>query len=173
MPLKVRWEPGWHSITSLLEAVPGLHVLVTSREPLHLYGEYECRVPPLSLPDLHAMNDLAELSQYAAVQLFVERVQAVLPTFTYTEDVGSTIAQICISLDGLPLALELAAARVKLLSPAALLRQLHNSRLSVLTQGARNLHPRQQTMRNTLQWGYDLLDPDEQQLFRRGCMKKL
>lgn len=154
-------------VSELLEAVPGLSVLVTSREPLHLYGEYEFRVPPLALPDLHAMSEPAKLSQYAAVQLFVERAQAALPTFTYTPDMGRTIAQICIALDGLPLALELAAARVKLLSPAALLHQLHTSRLSVLTQGARNLHPRQQTLRNTLEWSYELLDTDEQQLFRR------
>jgi predicted ATPase len=154
-------------VSELLEAVPGLSVLVTSREPLHLYGEYEFRVPPLALPDLHAMSEPAELSQYAAVQLFVERAQATLPTFTYTAELGQTIAQICISLDGLPLALELAAARVKLLSPAALLHQLQTSRLSLLTHGARNVHPRQQTLRNTLQWSYDLLDPDEQQLFRR------
>ena len=154
-------------VSELLQAVPGLRVLVTSREPLHLYGEYEFRVPPLALPDLHALSDPAELSQYAAVQLFVERAQAALPTFTYTAEMGRSIAQICISLDGLPLALELAAARVKLLSPAALLRQLQTSRLSFLTQGARNLHPRQQTLRNTLQWSYDLLDAQEQQLFRR------
>ena len=151
----------------LLEAVSGLRVLVTSREPLHLYGEYEFRVPPLALPDLQALSDPSELSQYPAVQLFVERAQAALPTFTYMADVGRTIAQICIALDGLPLALELAAARVKLLSPAAILRQLQTSRLSLLTQGARNLHPRQQTLRNTLQWSYDLLDAHEQQLFRR------
>jgi predicted ATPase/Tfp pilus assembly protein PilF len=155
------------TVGELLEAVPGLRVLVTSREPLHLYGEYEFRVPPLALPDLHALSDPAELNQYAAVQLFVERAQAALPTFTYTTDVGKTLAQICIALDGLPLALELAAARVKLLSPAALLHQLHTSRLSLLTQGARNLHPRQQTLRATLQWSYELLDEQEQQLFRR------
>lgn len=154
-------------VSALLDAAPGLTVLVTSREVLHLYGEYEFRVPPLALPDLHAISDPAELSQYEAIQLFVERVQAVLPTFTFTADMGSTIAQICISLDGLPLALELAAARVKLLSPAVLLHQLQTSRLSVLTQGARNVHPRQQTLRNTLRWSYDLLDPHEQQLFRR------
>jgi predicted ATPase len=154
-------------VSELLEAVPGLRVLVTSRESLHLYGEYEFRVPPLALPDLHAMSDLAELRQYPAVQLFVERAQAAQPTFIYTADVGKTIAQICIALDGLPLALELAAARVKLLSPVALLHQLHASRLAVLTYGARNLHPRQQTLRTTIQWSYDLLDPDEQQLFRR------
>jgi predicted ATPase len=154
-------------VSELLEAVPGLRVLVTSREPLHLYGEYEFRVPPLALPDLQAMSDPAELRQYAAVQLFVERAQAALPTFTYTTEVGSTIAQICIALDGLPLALELAAARVKLLSPVALLHQLHTSRLALLTHGARNLPPRQQTLRTTLQWSYALLDAQEQQLFRR------
>jgi predicted ATPase len=154
-------------VSDLLEAVPGLSVLVTSREPLHLYGEYEFRVPPLALPDLHAISDPAELRQYAAVQLFVERATAALPTFTYTADMGRSIAQICVALDGLPLALELAAARIKLLSPAALLHQLHTSRLSLLTHGARNLHPRQQTLRNTLQWSYELLDHREQRLFRR------
>ena len=154
-------------VSDLLEAVPKLNVLVTSREPLHLYGEYEFRVPPLALPDLQALSDSAELRQYAAVQLFVERAQAALPTFTYTADVGKIIAQVCIALDGLPLALELAAARIKLLSPAVLLHQLQTSRLSLLTHGPRNLHPRQQTLRTTLQWSYELLDPHEQQLFRR------
>jgi predicted ATPase/DNA-binding CsgD family transcriptional regulator len=149
----------------LLASCPRLSMLVTSRAALHLSGEQEFPVPPLSLPDLAQLPEPQALAQLAAVRLFVLRAQAVQPAFELTEANAHTIADICVRLDGLPLAIELAAARSKLLPPQALLKRLEH-RLSVLTGGARDLPARQQALRNTLQWSYDLLSQEEQHLFR-------
>jgi predicted ATPase len=123
-------------------------MLVTSREVLHLYGEHELAVPPLSLPDRAQMPPLDRLTEYDAVRLFIARAQAVKADFAVTNENAPAVAEICHRLDGLPLALELAAARVKLLAPHALLARL-DQRLKLLTGGARDLPARQQTIRNT------------------------
>ena len=154
-------------VDEILAAAPGLKVLVTSRAVLHLYGEHEFNVPPLDVPDPGIEIKTVELAQYGAIQLFVERAQAVMPDFTLTPENVSCIAQICARVDGLPLALELAAARVKLLPPDLLLKRLTEARLDVLTGGARNLPNRQQTLRNTIDWSYNLLSPIEQIWFPR------
>lgn len=153
-------------LTALLEACPFLKCLVTSREVLRLRGEQELPLHPLTLPDLSHLPESEALCEFAAVDLFIQRVQAVKPEFQVTPANAPTIAAICVSLDGLPLALELAATRVKLLSPLALLARLEH-RLQLLTQGARDVHKRHQTLRDTIQWSYDLLPPEEQRLFRR------
>ena len=153
------------SVADLLAACPKLRVLVTSRETLHLQIEHEFRVPPLPQPDFAHVADLAALSQNEAVELFVKRAQAVRPEFCLTAANAQAIAEICARLDGLPLAIELAAARSKLLSPQALLARLGN-RLNVLTSGTQDIPERQQTLRNTLEWSYHLLGSQQQQLFR-------
>jgi predicted ATPase/class 3 adenylate cyclase len=150
----------------LLAAAPRLKALVTSREPLHLAGEHEYAVPPLRLPDPHRLPPLDRLVQYEAVQLFLARAQAVKAGFAVTNENAPAIAEICYRLDGLPLAIELAAARVKLLPPQALLTRL-DQRLKLLTGGARDLPARQQTMRAAIDWSYHLLDAQEQTLFAR------
>ncbi len=156
-------------VADLLTACPQLKLLVTSREILHVRTEHEFAVPPLALPaPLHSsgLPDLAMLSQSAAVALFIQRTQAVKPDFQMTNANARAIAEICARLDGLPLAIELAAARSKLLPPEALLRRLQH-RLQILTSGARDVPARHQTLRNTIQWSYDLLSPQEQRLFRQ------
>jgi predicted ATPase/class 3 adenylate cyclase len=153
-------------ISDLLAHVSGLKVLATSRTPLHAYGEREYPLAPLPLPDPAHLPSVAELSQYEAVRLFIERAQAVKPDFVVTRANAPAVAEICYRLDGLPLAIELAAALVKMLPPQALLKRLEQ-RLPLLTGGARTLPARQQTMRNAIAWGHDLLTPDEQLLFRR------
>ena len=153
-------------VTALLEPSPGLRVLVTSRAPLHLRGEREYPLTPLPLPQSGHSPPPEDLSQYAAVALFIERAQATKPDFAVTAANAPAIAEICSRLDGLPLAIELAAARVKLLPPEALLARL-SSRLSLLTGGARDLEARQQTMRATIAWSEQLLTPAEQTLFQR------
>jgi predicted ATPase/DNA-binding CsgD family transcriptional regulator len=152
-------------ITDLLAACPHLKVIVTSRATLHVRGEQEFPVPPLAVPDPACLPDLVALSQYEAVELFVSRAQATKPTFHLTATNAHAVAEICSRLDGLPLAVELAAARVKVLSPQVLLTRLER-RLQVLTQGSIDLPERQRTLRNTLAWSYDLLSPQEQRLFR-------
>ncbi len=152
-------------LTNLLTSCPQLKLLITSRAVLHLQGEQEFLVSPLAVPDLKRLPHLEAVAQYAAVALFLQRTQAVRPLFQLTKDNVRAVAEICVRLDGLPLALELAAARNKLFPPQALLKRLEQ-RLSVLTDGARNLPTRQQTLRNTIQWSYLLLDASEQQLFR-------
>jgi predicted ATPase len=154
-------------IGELLAAAPGLKVLVTSRVVLHLYGETEFNVSPLDVPDSAAMSNTAQLEQYSAIQLFIERAQAVVPGFTLTPKNASSIAQMCMKVDGLPLALELAAARIKILPLAQLLARLSEAPLSMLTGGARNLPGRQQTLRDTITWSYKLLSPTEQAWFAR------
>ncbi len=158
--------PAAPRLADLLSGSPQLKILVTSRAVLHIRGEHEFPVPPLALPDLTHLPGSESLLQYAAVALFLHCAQAARPDFQVTPANTRTIAEICVRLDGLPLAIELAAARVKLLPPQALLTRLGH-RLQVLTSGARDAPVRQQTLRNTLAWSYDLLDAEEQQLFRR------
>jgi predicted ATPase/tRNA A-37 threonylcarbamoyl transferase component Bud32 len=150
----------------LLSSAPALKMLVTSRVPLHLNAEHEFSVPPLQLPSTEQLPTTTELMQYEAIALFVERAQAVKPSFTLTDENASAVAEICMRLDGLPLAIELAAARVKLLSPQAMLKRLQN-RLSLLTGGARDLPARQRTMRGAISWSYDLLEEEERKLLNR------
>src|SRR5205807_355480 len=153
-------------LAELLIACPKVKILVTSRAALHVQGEQEFPVPPLSLPKQAHLLASENLAQYAAVDLFVQRAQAVKPDFLFTEANAHAIAEICIRLDGLPLAIELAAARIKLLPPQALLQRLSRM-LFVLTGGVQNVPARQQTLRNTIAWSYDLLDAAEQRLFQR------
>jgi len=153
-------------IASLLASCPTLKVIVTSRAVLNLSGEHEFAVPPLALPDIRHPADPASLSTCPAVALFVERAAATRSDFALTTDNARAIAEICARLDGLPLALELAAARVRVMPPSEMLTRLR-SRLQLLTGGARDLPARQQTLRGTLDWSYDLLSPEEQTLFRR------
>jgi predicted ATPase/DNA-binding CsgD family transcriptional regulator len=152
-------------IEELLRVCPHLKVLVTSRSVLHLQAEHEFPVFPLALPDLTRLPAHDVLLQYPVIALFRERTQAALPAFEVTAANAHTIAEICVRLDGLPLALELAAARIKLFPPQALLARLAQ-RLQILTGGTRTLPERQQTLRRTLQWSYELLSPAEQWLFR-------
>ncbi len=152
-------------VGQLLQVAPGLKALVTSRVPLHIRGEKEFPVPPLTLPDLKHLPRLEHLAQYEAVRLFIERAMDVNPDFQVTNDNAPAVAEICHRLDGLPLAIELAAARVRLLPPQAMLARLQN-RLKLLTGGARDLPARQQTLRATIDWSYELLQQGEKQLFR-------
>jgi predicted ATPase/DNA-binding CsgD family transcriptional regulator len=153
-------------VVELLATAPQLKVLVTSRAPLHLSGEHEFVVPPLALPDLRDLPPLDLLTHFGAVRLFIERAQAVQSDFAMTEENAAAIATICYQVDGLPLAIELAARRSKLFSPQALLSRLEN-RLKLLVGGARDRPLRQQTLRGTIAWSYDLLEDAEQKLFRR------
>lgn len=153
-------------LADLLVQAPGVTALVTSRALLKVYGEREYPVPPLQLPDGASSGQLATLSQYAAVALFIERAVAVRPTFAVTNENAPAVAEICIRLDGLPLAIELAAARVRLLSPQAILERL-GDQLALLSGGARDRPERQQTLRGAIKWSYDLLEPDERRLFAR------
>ena len=157
---------GASAVSELLHACPALKVVVSSRAVLRVYGEQEMAVQPLRLPDLHALPPLEALSQYEAVKLFIERAVAVKPDFQATNDNAPAIAGICARVDGLPLALELAAARVKLFAPQALLARLEKS-LQVLGAGSRDLPGRQQTLAGAIAWSYDLLDEPQRRLFRR------
>ncbi len=157
-------------VSELLAAVPQLKVLVTSRVPLHLQGEHEYAVRPLSLPPVAHACSLHQVRDAEAVRLFVERAEAVKADFALTEENAATVAKICKQLDGLPLAIELAAARIKLFTPQLLLERLQGdgqTALHVLRGGARDVPPRQQTLRQAIDWSYQLLQPDEQRLFRR------
>jgi predicted ATPase len=151
-------------VAELVKAGPRLKIVVTSRSPLHIYGEHEFPVLPMPVPDPKV--GVEELSCCDAVSLFLQRASAVKPNFALTEENRIAIAEICARLDGLPLAIELAAARVKLLSPAAMRTRLEK-RLQLLTGGARDLPARQQTLRGAIDWSYELLGPAEQRLFRR------
>ena len=152
-------------IEELLLACPHIKLMITSRALLHLQTEHVFSVPPLELPDIIHLPKSNAFEQYASIALFVQRAQAIQPTFQVSQSNARAIAEICIHLDGLPLAIELAAARIRLLPPQALLERLSKS-LQVLTGGAQTLPERQQTLRNTIKWSYDLLDIQEQQLFR-------
>jgi predicted ATPase/class 3 adenylate cyclase/DNA-binding XRE family transcriptional regulator len=153
-------------VADLLAVAPQLTILVTSRETLHLRGETEFAVSPLALPDPKQLPSREALSQYAAVELFIQRAQDVQPDFAINNENALAVAEICYRLDGLPLAIELAAARIRLFAPAALLARLEN-RLLLLIGGPRDLPARQQTLRNTIAWSYNLLDEGEQTLFAR------
>jgi predicted ATPase len=153
-------------VADLLAAGQGLVVLVTSRTVLRLSGEYELAVPPLPVPPPAAAGDATALQNYASVRLFAARARAEAPGFELTRRNIQAVAEICRRLDGLPLAIELAAARIKLLPPQALLARL-GDRMSVLTAGPRDLPERQRTLRNTLDWSFSLLTADEQALFAR------
>jgi predicted ATPase/class 3 adenylate cyclase len=153
-------------VNELLAAAPRLKILVTSRAVLRLSGEKDYPVPPLGLPEAGRALTAEGLSRYAAVALFVERALDAKPDFTVTDENASAIAEICSRVDGLPLAIELAAARVRLLPPRALLARLAR-RLPLLVGGARDLPARQQTLRDTIAWSYDLLGAEEQALVRQ------
>ncbi len=158
--------PAAQGVGALLEAAPNLKILVTSRSALHLYGEREFSVPSMELPNPKKLPPLERLSQYETVALFIERAQAVKSDFVITNENAPSVAEICYRLDGLPLAIELAAARIRLLTPQTMLTRLE-SKLKMLTGGASDLPARQQTLRGAIAWSYDLLEKGEQQLFRR------
>ena len=154
------------TLAELLGAYPNLTILATSRAPLRLRGEHEYPIASLTLPTLGWLPTVAELADNPAIELFVARVADVLPSFALTRTNAATIAAICRRVDGLPLALELAAARLRLLSPTDLLARLDRA-LPLLSGGPRDLPARQRTMRDTIAWSHDLLTPEEQELFRR------
>lgn len=162
-------------VAQLLLAAPRLKLLVTSQAIVRVQGEHVFEVPPLELPSKKRKASLAELLQTPAIQLFVERAQATKLGFNLTDSIAPSVVQICAYLDGMPLAIELAAARTKILTPQAIVERLGtqmvssraSGRLKLLTGGARDLPTRQQTLLNTLAWSYDLLDEAEQALFRR------
>jgi predicted ATPase/class 3 adenylate cyclase len=153
-------------VGQIVAATQGVKVIVTSREPLGLHGEREFPVPPMALPDVADLPPLESISRYEAVALFIDRARAVQPTFAVTTGNAPAVAEIVARLDGLPLAIELAAARVKILTPEAILRRLGHS-LSLLSGGARDLPARQQTLLDAIAWSYDLLDEAERRLFAR------
>jgi predicted ATPase len=163
-------------LADLLAACPGLTLLVTSRVVLHLSGEHRFPLPPLALPEENGMTArrlqvdgasvTREIGKSAAVQLFVARAQAAQPDFALTDDTAADVAAICVRLDGLPLAIELAAARSAVLPPSSLLARLER-RLPLLISGSRDAPRRLRTMRDAIAWSYDLLSEEEQTLFRR------
>ena len=158
--------PAGSVVADLLEGCAGLKILVTSRAVLHLRSEHEYEVPPLGLPSGDLLPSLDKLSQYDAVRLFIDRATASNPAFRISNDNAPAVAEICHKLDGLPLAIELAAARTRLLPPEQLLKRL-GSRLDVLTGGPRDLPARQKTLRCAVDWSYDLLDATEKRMFAR------
>ena len=153
-------------VNELLTRAPAITILVSSRSPLRVYGEQEYPVPPLSLPDPQHLPAAEALSQYGSVALFIERAMAVQPAFAVDAANAPAIAEICVRLDGLPLAIELAAARVRVLSPQAILARL-GDRLGLLSGGARDLPERQQTLRGAIAWSHDLLDEADRRIFAR------
>jgi len=153
-------------LSEILDACPAVKALVTSRTVLRVYGEHEFSVPPLPLPETDAPLSPGRLLDFPSIALFVHRAAAVKPDFCLTVQNADAIVQICRRLDGLPLAIELAAARIKVLPPASLLARIA-SRLELLTGGARDLPERQRTLRRAIDWSHDLLTPAEQKLFRR------
>ncbi|MCD6033052.1 MAG: hypothetical protein K0S78_5234, partial [Thermomicrobiales bacterium] len=153
-------------VADLLSACPSLQILATSRTPLRILDEHDFPLPPFALPDLESLPALEDLAGTAAVTLFIQRATAANPSFALTETNAHDVAEVCVRLDGLPLAIELAAARTRLLTPAALRARLTN-RLLLLTGGARDQPPRLQTMRDAIAWSYDLLSPTERAFFRR------
>ena len=156
-------------IAGLLAASPGLRVLATSRAPLHVRGEQEYRLAPLRLPGPAELASLEDLAEVEAVKLFVERARAIDPAFALTSENAVAVAGICARLDGLPLAIELAAARTRLFTPTALLGRL-DRRLPVLTEGPMDAPIRQRTLRSTIGWSFDLLsERDQRSSPRWGC----
>ena len=156
-------------VGALLEQCRNLTLLVTSRVPLHLSGEQDYLVQPLQLPAPERLPGIEQLGQVEAVALFVQRAGEHRADFQLTEENAPAVVELCRRLDGLPLAIELAAARTRVLAPAALLARL-TDRLALLTGGPRDAPERLQTMRNTIAWSYDLLSPAEQRLFRQLCV---
>ncbi len=154
------------SVNELLAACPNLAILTSSRSALQVSGEQEYPVPPLGLPDPANLPSLSQLSQYEAVALFIERARAVRPGFEVTNENAPAVAEICVRLDGLPLAIELAAARIRVLTPQAMLGRL-GDRLGLLSAGARDLPARQQTLRGAIAWSHDMLEEDDRELFAR------
>jgi predicted ATPase/class 3 adenylate cyclase len=153
-------------IAELLAQAPNISILVTSRSPLRVYGEREYPVPPLGVPDTRHLPDLEKFTTYESVALFVERAMAVRPDFAVTSANAPAVAEICVRLDGLPLAIELAAARVRVLSPQAIMDRL-GDRLKLLSGGSRDRPERQQTLRSAITWSHDLLDEADQRSFAR------
>ncbi len=153
-------------LAKLVQIAPDLKILVTSRARLHLSQDCEFAVPPLAVPENLAQISLNELSEYESVRLFVERARAVKPNFALRGENANSVVEICLRLDGLPLAIELAAARVRIIPPQSILERLEN-RLKLLTGGAKDLPARQQTVRGMVEWSYELLDEGEKILFRR------
>jgi predicted ATPase len=153
-------------VSDLLSVAPLLKVLSTSRAALQIYGEHEFPVPPLAFPDPQKLPSLSAVHDYPAIALFEDRARAVKPDFAISPANAAAVAEICARLDGLPLAIELAVARIKLLPPEAMLARLQ-SRLKLLTGGSRDVAVRQQTLRGTIDWSYELLSPAEQKIFRR------
>ena len=151
-------------VDALLHTCQSLKILATSREPLHVRGEQEFTVPPLSVPENSLKQPVRELKQHEAVHLYIERAMAVVPEFTITDNNAPAVAEICIRMDGLPLAIELAAARIKMLSPEELVKRM-NERLSLLRSASRDQPARQQTLRSEIGWSYDLLEAKERRSF--------
>jgi predicted ATPase/class 3 adenylate cyclase len=151
-------------VGELLARAPHLSVLATSRSPLRVYGEREYPVPPLGLPDPRHLPDLEQFTQFESVALFIERAVAVRPDFRVNSANAPAVAEVCVRLDGLPLAIELAAARVRVLTPQAILDRL-SDRLALLSGGARDLPERQQTLRGAIAWSHDLLEDDDKRAF--------
>ncbi len=158
-------------VSELLSASPNLYVLVTSREALSIYGEQVYNVPSLSIPNLEFLESTQRLLRYESIQLYDQRAKAVKPDFLINDGNISAIAEICVRLDGLPLAIELAAARSNLYSPEMIRKRL-DSRLAILTGGSRDVPLRLQTLRGTLDWSYDLLNSEEQSLLTRLAVFK-
>ena len=152
-------------VSDLLRTAPGLKVIVTSRVSLLVSGEHEYLVPPMSLPDPRQLPDLEALSEYESVRLFLQRARSVKPDFSLTHDNAPAVVEICVRLDGLPLAIELAAARARLLSASEILVRLGQS-LSLLSKPGRDVPQRQRTLMDAIGWSYELLDPQHQTLFR-------
>jgi predicted ATPase/DNA-binding CsgD family transcriptional regulator len=153
-------------LADLLASCPNLALLVTSRESLRIAGEQEFPVPPLAIPRLEHPPSVSDLAQYDAIALFLQRARGVAPDFALTDDNALVVAELCVRLDGLPLAVELAAARVKVLSPQSLLARMEH-RLEILSRDSRDVPERLRTMRNAIAWSHDLLSPAEQRIFRR------
>jgi len=155
-----------HMAGKMLTGAPHLKVLITSRETLQVYGEHSYQVPSLTVPDLHRKETAEVVSQYEAVSLFIQRAKAVMSSFEVNNDNAPAVAEICVRLDGLPLAIELAAARITLFPPQQLLQRL-GDRLKTVSGGQRDLPTRQRTLRAAIDWSYDLLSDDEKILFAR------
>ncbi|MEX0629564.1 MAG: adenylate/guanylate cyclase domain-containing protein [Chloroflexota bacterium] len=153
-------------VGELLARAPRLSVLATSRSPLRVYGEREYPVPPMGLPDPRHLPELEQFTQFESVALFIERAVAVRPDFRVDNANAPAVAEVCVRLDGLPLAIELAAARVRVLTPQAILDRL-SDRLGLLSGGARDLPERQQTLRGAIAWSHDLLEDDDKRAFAR------
>ncbi len=156
-------------VTDVLEAAPGVRVIATSREPLSVSGEQVLPVPPLELPRAETDESLDQIRQNEAVALFTDRASAASGTFQLTVSNRTAVAELCRRLDGLPLAIELAAVRTRVLSPDQILDRLAD-RFALLTGGSRAALPRHQTLRTTIEWSHDLLGPDERTLLRRLCV---